>query len=420
MLTHCGEETARASSDLAEAVATKLIARGKAGCPMLEAELESALVARDPNFKPHDLPSISHMIKSVAVNTNTDIVSALEQQIRECQAGISADQFQLFLKELDYDKKAIRVHYSNLLNHDKSIKGERNSWKTKVRTDETTASKSFKAKISRTEVWNEDEKMRTSNMIAALKNFKKDLASCLQVDYNLVVSVVLFNGTAPSLTAAGVQLSQIQVLQYLLAESADNICLALTPVFSYKKGQVWLEEHAFVKMLATTGNCAVDTQFSLKFNKKPDIRDARPLVYNGRILTASGQEPSALWTDSKLCAERMAGPVALLAGTDMEMVQYIEPTALPCAHTSTPKGAYRFSQIGVDGWTCCLNTLLDGVNLSARQAILVTDLTGMWTHTFQSFLTLQQSSHAAMFFSIALPVWTTKIGGILKSWRAWC
>ena len=73
---------------------------------MLEAELESALVARDPNFKPHDdLPSISHMIKLVAVNTNTDIVSALEQQIRECQAGISADQFQLFLKELDYDKK---------------------------------------------------------------------------------------------------------------------------------------------------------------------------------------------------------------------------------------------------------------------------------------------------------------------------
>ena len=208
MLTHCGEETARASSDLAEAVATKLIARGKAGCPMLEAELESALVARDPNFKPHDLPSISHMIKLVAVNTNTDIVSALEQQIRECQAGISADQFQLFLKELDYDKKAIRVHYSNLLNHDKSIKGERDSWKTKVRTDETTACKSFKAKISRTEVWNEDEKMRTSNMIAALKNFKKDLASRLQVDYNSVVSVVLLNGTAPSITSAGVPLFQ--------------------------------------------------------------------------------------------------------------------------------------------------------------------------------------------------------------------
>ena len=141
-------------------------------------------------------------------------------------------------------------------------------------------------------------------------------------------------------------------------------------------------------------------------------------MYNGRILTASGHEPSALWTDSKLCAERMAGPVALLAGTDMEMVQYIEPTALPCAHSSTPKGAYRFSQIGVDGWTCLLNTLLDGVNLSARQAILVTDLTGMWTHTFQSFLTLQQSSHAAMFFSIACPVWTTRIGGMLKLWRA--
>ena len=210
-------------------------------------------------------------------------------------------------------------------------------------------------------------------MIAALKNFKKDLASRLQVDYNSVVSVVLFNGTAPSLTAAGVQLSQIQVLQYLLAESDDNICLALTPVFSWKKGQVWLEEHGFIKMLATIGNCAVDHQFNLKFNNKADGRDQHPLVYNGRILTASGREPSALWADSKLCAERMAGPAALLAGTNMETVQKVDPTALPATQSATPKGAYRFSQIGVDGWTCLLNTLLDGVSLSARQAILVTD-----------------------------------------------
>ena len=183
---------------------------------------------------------------------------------------------------------------------------------------------------------------------------------------------------------------------------------------------MWLEEHGFIKMLATTGNCAVDHQFSLKFNKKPDSRDARPWVYNGRILTASGRDPSALWADSKLCAERMAGPAALLAGPDMETVQNVDPTALPACHSATRKGAYMFSQIGADGWTCLLNTLLDGVSLSARQAILVTDLTGMWTHTYKSFLTLQQSSHAAMFFSIAWPVWTTTIGGMLKLWRAWC
>ena len=58
--------------------------------------------------------------------------------------------------------------------------------------------------------------------------------------------------------------------------------------FDHVLWEVWLEEHSFIKTLATTGNCAVDHQFSLKFTDKRDCRDQRPLVYNGRILTASG------------------------------------------------------------------------------------------------------------------------------------
>ena len=110
-----------------------------------------------------------------------------------------------------------------------------------------------------------------------------------------VVTIPFVNWASPSMIQSSQQQAQIQILSYILKEGEDNIALSINPVFSYKKGQVWMMEHMLMKSCAMAGSMNVDMSFALNFKGKPDFRDKRPLMCPGRILTQSGKDVAELW-----------------------------------------------------------------------------------------------------------------------------
>ena len=160
---------------------------------------------------------------------------------------------------------------------------------------------------------------------------------------------------------------------------------------------MWLQDQAVVKTLATTGAMNVDNMFTISFGSRTDVRDSRPMVYPGRVLTLQGTHPSALWGPSSLLDTMGCGPVPQLAPRNMESIQSLEPSSLPNADVY-PKGAHKYSQLGEQAFTSIMHGLMDKVDFGSRRAVLVLDVTGPWTHLYQAFIQYQQSCKTPMMF----------------------
>ena len=168
--------------------------------PMLEAELESALNNKDPNFHVRDLATISHILNTTMVSSGGGTVAAaLERELN--QAKLSADQHtrELFVKELDYDKKCIRVHIVNVLSADRSQQQERNMWKAKVRADVKGNINKFVANVSAcVKAAAVPEKQRRNHMVAQLQAMITDVAKRFAVDASQIITIPILNYSAPS------------------------------------------------------------------------------------------------------------------------------------------------------------------------------------------------------------------------------
>ncbi len=103
------------------------------------------------------------------------------------------------------------------------------------------------------------EKMAT-DLIQHYKQYKESLANQLKADAPSICTVVLVNWAAPSLVCVAQQAAQVQLLNYIIADNENNLALTVNPVFSYKRGQVWLQGHALMKLCATTGNLNVNAR----------------------------------------------------------------------------------------------------------------------------------------------------------------
>jgi len=79
--------------------------------------------------------------------------------------------------------------------------------------------------------------------------------------------VALANWAAPCLIRQEQQDAQCQIIGFVCMEKEANLAVCLNPVFCYRKGSLWLTEHAMLKALVTQG-VAVDKTWCLLFDKK--------------------------------------------------------------------------------------------------------------------------------------------------------
>ena len=131
----------------------------------------------------------------------------------------------------------------------------------------------------------------------------------------------------------------------------SNLGLLIVPMFTYKKGTLYVQEAISLKMIAQK-NCNIDKKFSLNFKKKTDSRDSRPLVYEGRIVIGHGQQfaiEDTIFAGTHLVSESGTEKAEMLAGSSMTVIENLDEEALP--DTTEDRGHVAISE-NSSNWAC--------------------------------------------------------------------
>lgn len=184
------------------------------------------------------------------------------------------------------------------------------------------------------------------------------------------------NWLAPRTLKNMVQTSQTQFASHCILSSEKNFGAALMPIFTYKRGQLWMLESATIRSLAMTG-LNVDSSWHLSFSKKvrtqsvsgilcililegfflgwalgsvdspqADLRDGRPCNYPGRLLLHPTSKDKT-WINTALVKNGRTADAEMPHSRDMLTVEDISDDALPATvddDQSTVQGAQKYQQ----------------------------------------------------------------------------
>ena len=172
--------------------------------------------------------------------------------------------------------------------------------------------------------------------------------------------------------------------------SGQNVCFALMPMFTYKKGQLWMLDQTHTKILANR-SLNIDSNFTLQFAEKLDLRDARPLNYGGRVVIGpSTKLDEFIWKNSALVRKGRTETAKMLPPHDMVTVENVGADALPQSIDDSPatvQGGKKFMQIGLDANLKLLDAAVDGIDWSeSRTALLLNEVNTNVGGLFDAYL----------------------------------
>ena len=105
------------------------------------------------------------------------------------------------------------------------------------------------------------------HMLREYQLHRQGVISRLRLEESSCASFVFVNWLAPSTLKSACQSSQTQFAAHCILSSEANSGAVLMPIFTYKKGQLWMLETATLRSLAMTG-LNVDHAWHLCFGKK--------------------------------------------------------------------------------------------------------------------------------------------------------
>ena len=206
--------------------------------------------------------------------------------VQECVAkkrALEVDEFNLVMKQLKYDQKVFENYQKKCSSVHAAREHSVQEFRLNRRHKAMDMASAFIDGSCKLMTW---EKEKPEAAIGEIMNYRREIAAKLGVDGGAVPSIVFLNWASPSAIAVSVQESQLGTLTWALADNMQSVALALSPVFTYSKGKLHVEEAKMLDMLAR-GNHNLDWQFSVVFKEKSDERDLRPMVYPGRFVFPS-------------------------------------------------------------------------------------------------------------------------------------
>ena len=131
-----------------------------------------------------------------------------------------------------------------------------------------------------------------------------------------------------------------------------------------------------------------DAKFGLSFKEKTDLRDTRPLFYDGRVVIPTGTDlKEYFWARSSLlngkvqeCEQRKTSA--------MTTIEEVGDTALPTSTDTdgTIRGAQRFAQVGPDAYEKIYEAGVENLQFDGRSGILWWDLNPHNGDAFDAFI----------------------------------
>jgi len=122
------------------------------------------------------------------------------------------------------------------------------------------------------------------------------------------------------------------------------------PQFAYKKGQLAMASRSVEDLFINRG-LQMEYKWALVFNQKPDSRDNRSLVYDGRLITPEVDPNDFVFKNTPIMDGRteMAN---MLPGSKMQVIEDVSTDAVPVSLepdlSTSVKGAQRVAQLGQD------------------------------------------------------------------------
>ena len=77
--------------------------------------------------------------------------------------------------------------------------------------------------------------------------------------------------------------AQLSLLTWALSDNMQSVGLVLEPTYTWNRGKLSLDIIKVMKALQM-GNHNLDHHFNVTFKDQCDLRDMRPMTYNGRFV----------------------------------------------------------------------------------------------------------------------------------------
>ena len=214
--------------------------------------------------------------------------------------------------------------------------------------------------------------------------------------------VPIINWVSPASFTSGLLEQHAALASVCLHMSDHNAGVVLTPMFAHKSGQLWLLEHQVHKALVQR-SCNIDKNFGLVFAQKVDARESHPLLYHGRFVhTQHIKMHEKAWKSSELFANGRTKEAKQLASKDMDMVEDLDPNALPSTTDDSAggvvQGGKKYEQIGDDGAEKLVDALLSGLEFKERALIVLVDLTPLVGNFISAFFAARVKFQATPMF----------------------
>ncbi len=366
------------------------------GEPQLELELNQAVHEKNPKFVVRDITAIATLLDGHAREAPIIPASSMNSEM----TAIEENAFDLMRRQVEYDIQVFKVWLQKVRNVEHHIFHQRLEAQRRVHIACRAAAEIYMAtNMTFTELDKPDRVLREIAALTQTLSRKHRVPNEDQESAQGVVTVVILNWIAPSTLSAASMEAQATMASCLVHTSDLNIGILLSPMFSYKKGQLWTSEQAAVNQVARKG-LVVDRSWSLLFSERRDVRDSRPLQYRGRVMEPPGSEAKSVWHDTKIF-RGYTDPANQLSARDMVVVEDTSETALPGSVDDgavTVQGAKKFEQIGTDASTKVLLAVLEGVDLPPRTPILLIDLNASVGHFIDGFVEARLAVNRPLYY----------------------
>ena len=362
------------------------------GSAHVDSEVQALILERSESLKLASVPTLKRIMDS--------IMTAMPIQPSDAQtARIAKDEFDLVMKQLDYDLQVISVWKQKMSSSDVAREHAVRDHQLQNHRKCEEAVAAFLDGMAALASWDNGP---AESVISELLTFKRTLASKAGVETANIPVVCLLNWTAPSLIKTDIQDSQVNVMQWALNENLQSCGVVLYPVFAYRRGTLHMEESRTSKLL-TCGNHNIDVQFSLLFAESADSRDLRPLNYPGRfvlpsVLTDLNKTP---WWSCSLRKTRRTDPVRQVPAKELKEIEDLGRDALPAStwtRDAVVHGAPKYCQIGAPGFEALLDGLLTGPDLSATPAVIFVDLYSRVGDGFEAVVKKRNNFNVPLFY----------------------
>ena len=249
--------------------------------PAIELQVSSALIEKADNFKVRDLPCVAALIDERVTPANFQ-TSSTQALVDADTKKLEESTFKLVMLQLLRDANVWRVFLANCSNYEVAAYTKKMQWTLDRHLHGTVAAKAFLKALFCLFVTSQPEDTRQR-----FNEFLREVSKKHCIGLEHIVVFGFLNWIAPCTQPSASLVEQANMMSQVVTLSEKNIRLTLNPQFTYKRGQLYLSEKMTTDLLVQRG-LNFDNKWSINFETKPDARDGRPLMLDGRIIIPSG------------------------------------------------------------------------------------------------------------------------------------